>query len=117
MEIDVIERKKLVQVEEKEIDRRERELQSTVKSPAEAESYRVNCMAEARKIAKVMKNLFLTDLGIINSHSVHPSVEFKRRKCRNFRQLFVKIKFSEASKHLPEVHFRQLISVNQASAK
>ena len=55
--------------------------------------------------------------GTLNAPNGTNSVEFKRRKCRNFRQLFVKIKFSDAFKHLPEVHFRQLISVNEASAK
>ena len=39
----------MIEVEEKEIDRREKELQATVKSPAEAESYRVQTVAEANK--------------------------------------------------------------------
>ena len=39
----------MIEVEEKEIDRREKELQATVKSPAEAESYRVQTVAQANK--------------------------------------------------------------------
>ena len=39
----------MIEVEEKEIDRREKELQATVKSPAEAESFRLQTVAEAQK--------------------------------------------------------------------
>jgi len=53
IEIEVIERRKLIQVEDKEIERRDRELQATVKSPAEAESYKVQAQAEAAKTKKV----------------------------------------------------------------
>ncbi|XP_002161517.1 flotillin-2 isoform X1 [Hydra vulgaris] len=53
IQIEVIERRKLIEVEEKEIERKETELQSTVKSPAEAESYRVQARAEAEKTKKV----------------------------------------------------------------
>jgi len=53
IEIEVIERRKLIEVEEKEIERREKELQAIVKSPAEAESYRVQTIAEAAKTNKV----------------------------------------------------------------
>jgi len=53
IEIEVIERRKLIEVEEKEIERREKELQAIVKSPAEAESYRVQTIAEAAKTRKV----------------------------------------------------------------
>lgn len=54
MEINVIERRKLIEVEEKEIERREHELQATVKSPAEAESFKVQALAEANKTKKVL---------------------------------------------------------------
>lgn len=53
IEIEVIERRKMIEVEEKEIARREKELQATVKSPAEAESFRVQTVAEASKTSKV----------------------------------------------------------------
>lgn len=38
---DVIERKKLVEVEEQEVQRKERDLVASIKLPAEAEAYRV----------------------------------------------------------------------------
>jgi len=53
IKIEVIERRKLVEVEDKEIERRDRELQATVKSPAEAESYKVQALAEAAKTKKI----------------------------------------------------------------
>jgi len=53
IEIEVIERRKLIEVEDREIERREKELQSTVRSPAEAESYKMQTLAEAAKTKKV----------------------------------------------------------------
>merc|ERR1712159_322488 len=53
IEIEVIERHKLIEVEDKEIERREKELQATIKSPAEAESYKMQTLAEAAKTKKV----------------------------------------------------------------
>jgi len=53
IEIEVIERRKLIQVEDKEIERRENELKATVKLPAEAEGYKVQTLAEAAKTKKV----------------------------------------------------------------
>merc|ERR550534_720020 len=53
IEIEVIERRKLIEVEDREIERREKELQATVKAPAEAESYKVQTIAEASKTKKV----------------------------------------------------------------
>lgn len=53
IEIEVIERRKLIEVEDKEIERRENELKATVKLPAEAESYKVQTLAEAAKTKKV----------------------------------------------------------------
>jgi len=41
IQIEVVERKKEIQVQEQEVLRKERELNSTVRLPAEAESYRV----------------------------------------------------------------------------
>ena len=53
IEIEVIERRKQIQVEEKEIERRDKELHATVKSPAEAESYRLQTLAQASKTRTV----------------------------------------------------------------
>jgi len=53
IEIEVIERQKLIEVEEREIERCDKELQATVKSPAEAESYKLQTLAEAAKTKKV----------------------------------------------------------------
>lgn len=53
IEIEVIQRRKMIEVEDKEIERREKELQATVKAPAEAESYKMTTLAEAAKTKKV----------------------------------------------------------------
>lgn len=49
IEIEVVERKKQIEVEEKEVARMEKELMATVKQPAEAEAYRIQQIAEGEK--------------------------------------------------------------------
>ncbi|XP_022102214.1 flotillin-2a-like [Acanthaster planci] len=54
IEIEVVERKKLIDIEEKEIERKERELVATVKRPAEAESYKVETIAQGERTRTVL---------------------------------------------------------------
>lgn len=49
MEIDVVERRKDIAVEEKEILRREKELTATIRLPAEAEAYRLEMIAQGKR--------------------------------------------------------------------
>jgi len=49
VKIQIVEREKSIELQEKEILRREKELDATVRKPAEAEYFRVNRMAEAEK--------------------------------------------------------------------
>jgi len=49
IEIDVVERRKQISVEDKEIVRKENELHATIKLPAEAEAYRVNQIADGKR--------------------------------------------------------------------
>ncbi len=49
MQIKVVERSQQIQVQEQEIVRRERELDATVRKPAEAEKYKLEKLAEANK--------------------------------------------------------------------
>jgi flotillin len=44
-----VERKKQIEVEAQEVLRKERELNATVRLPAEAESYRVQMIAEGKR--------------------------------------------------------------------
>jgi regulator of protease activity HflC (stomatin/prohibitin superfamily) len=53
MEIEVVERKKQIDVQEKEILRKEKELMSNVKLPAEAEAYRVEMIATGKRTQTV----------------------------------------------------------------
>ncbi|CAB1419775.1 unnamed protein product [Pleuronectes platessa] len=54
IEIQVVHRKKQIAIEEKEIDRKDKELIATVKRPAEAEAYKIQQLAEGHKMAKVL---------------------------------------------------------------
>uniref|UniRef100_A0A3B4BBE8 Flotillin n=1 Tax=Periophthalmus magnuspinnatus TaxID=409849 RepID=A0A3B4BBE8_9GOBI len=54
IEIQVVQRKKQITIEEKEIDRTDKELIATVKRPAEAEAYKMQQLAEGHKMKKVL---------------------------------------------------------------
>lgn len=49
IQIDVVERKKQIEIEVQEVQRKERELNATVRLPAEAESYKVQMIAEGKR--------------------------------------------------------------------
>jgi len=49
VQIEVVAKKKQIEVQEQEVARKERELMATVQKPAEAERYRVQTLAEAEK--------------------------------------------------------------------
>ena len=51
IQIEVIERQKQIQVQEQEALRRERELEATIRKPAEAEQYRIRTIAEAERFS------------------------------------------------------------------
>ncbi len=53
IQIRVVERRKMIEVEEQEIKRKEKELMGTVKLPAEAESYRMELIAEGKRAQTV----------------------------------------------------------------
>ncbi|XP_064250923.1 flotillin-2 isoform X3 [Passer domesticus] len=54
IEIEVVERKKQIEVEEREVLRMEKELTATVKQPAEAEAYRIQQIAEGEKVKQIL---------------------------------------------------------------
>ncbi|KPJ02050.1 Flotillin-2 [Papilio xuthus] len=53
IQIEVVERRKQIEVEQQEILRREEELVSTVRLPAEAEAYRLQAIAEGKRTQTV----------------------------------------------------------------
>lgn len=53
IQIDVVERKKLIEIEIQEVTRKEKELTATVRLPAEAESYKVQTIAEGKRTQTV----------------------------------------------------------------
>ncbi|GAB1607140.1 flotillin-2-like [Argonauta hians] len=54
IEIDVVERRKQIDVEEKEVIRKEKELMGTVKRPAEAQAFKVEMLAEGQRTQTMM---------------------------------------------------------------
>ncbi|KAL3271310.1 hypothetical protein HHI36_021799 [Cryptolaemus montrouzieri] len=53
IQIDVVERRKQIEIESQEVMRKERELNATVRLPAEAESYRLQTIAEGKRTQTV----------------------------------------------------------------
>ncbi|OXU29608.1 hypothetical protein TSAR_002111 [Trichomalopsis sarcophagae] len=53
IQIEVVERRKQIEVEDQEVRRKEHELQSTVRLPAEAESYRIGKVSEGKRAQTV----------------------------------------------------------------
>merc|ERR1719300_502562 len=53
IQIQVVERRKQIEIEDQEIKRKEKELMSTVKLPAEAEAYKVQTIAEGQRTKTV----------------------------------------------------------------
>ena len=49
IQVEVVERRKQIEIEEQEIKRKEKELISTVRLPAEAEAYKVQTVAEGTR--------------------------------------------------------------------
>lgn len=49
IQIDIVERRKQIEIECQEVERKDRELQATVKLPADAENYRVQQIAEGKR--------------------------------------------------------------------
>merc|ERR1712121_561669 len=54
MQVEVVERRKQIEIEEQEIKRKEKELFATVKLPAEAEAFKVQTVAEGER-SKVLE--------------------------------------------------------------
>lgn len=55
MQIKVVERTQEILVQDQEMQRRERELEATIRRPAEAEKYRLEKLAEANKNRVIME--------------------------------------------------------------
>lgn len=53
IEIEIVEKKKQIELQEQEILRKEKELEATVRKPAEAERYRIETLAEAERIRRL----------------------------------------------------------------
>ena len=53
--VEVVERRKQIEIETQEIIRKEKELISTIKLPAEAEAYKVQAIAEGNRYRKAQK--------------------------------------------------------------
>lgn len=80
IQIEVVERKKQIEVEEKEVSRKDKELVATVRRPAEAESYKVETIAQGRR--SVCLSLF--EHGIIDNTRIKNYNWFGNELLRSF---------------------------------
>ena len=58
IQIQVVERRKQIEIEDQEIKRKEKELIATIKLPAEAEGYKVQTIAEGNRFELNSQNSF-----------------------------------------------------------
>lgn len=75
IQIQVVQRKKQITIEEKEIDRKDKELVATVKRPAEAEAYKMQQLAEGKKSVK--KPSIDLSTVFVGFYDVHISIRIK----------------------------------------
>jgi len=55
IQVNIIEKERMIEVQEKETIRKERELEATIRKPADAERYRIQALAEAEKFRVEME--------------------------------------------------------------
>lgn len=79
MQIKVVERTQEILVQEQEIQRRERELDSTVRRPAEAEKFRLEKIAEANKNRLIMEAEAEAEAVILKGEAQAFSIEAKAK--------------------------------------
>lgn len=88
MQIKVVERTQEIAVQDQEMQRREQELESTVRRPAEAEKYRLEKLAEANKNrvmleaeaeAESVSLLYYLKIDIRLANSSNRKLQFRRR--------------------------------------
>jgi len=81
MEIEVVERKKLIDVQDKEILRKEKELVSSVKLPAESEAYKVEMIATGKRTQTVAAAQAQAQrIKLIGASEVNIQLEFESEK-------------------------------------
>jgi len=79
MQIKVVERTQEILVQEQEIARRERELDSTVRRPAEAEKFRLEKLAEANKNKIIMESEAEAEAEILRGEAEAFSIEARAK--------------------------------------
>lgn len=79
MQIKVVERTQEILVQEQEIQRRERELDSTVRRPAEAEKFKLEKLAEANKNKVIMESEAEAEAEILRGEAEAFSIEARAK--------------------------------------
>merc|ERR1719333_1946262 len=79
MQVKVVERQKEIEIQEQEITRKEKELDSKVKKPAEAEKYRLEKIAEAQAKKKVLEAEAEAEVRALRGEAEAYAVEVKAK--------------------------------------
>lgn len=74
IQIDVVERKKQIEVEAQEVQRKELELNATVRLPAEAESYRLQMIAEGKRFGVLLWFCWLWLLFLCRTQTIQAAI-------------------------------------------
>jgi len=79
MQVKVVERQKEIEIQEQEITRKERELDSKIKKPAEAEKYRLEKIAEAERIRIVLQAEAEAEVQAVKGEAEAYAIEVKAK--------------------------------------
>jgi flotillin len=99
-DVRIVEKKKAVELEEMEIKRKEKELEATVKRPAEAESYRSEMEAKGRAVAKKLEGSAEADILRAKILAEAEGMKKKAESWSHYNQAAIYQMFIEA---LPEL--------------
>lgn len=111
IQIEVVERRKQIEVEAQEVMRKERELNATVRLPAEAESYKVQTLAEGRRTQTVQGAIADSEktkmIGAAEAHAISAvgkaEAESMRLKAAVYKQYGDAAKMSLVLEALPKI--------------
>lgn len=81
IQVSIIEKERMVEMQEKEVLRRERELEATIRKPADAEKYKVEALAEAERI-----RLEKEAAGQAEAKRLHGQAEAEAAKARGIAE-------------------------------
>ena len=84
-----MERRKQIEIEEQEIRRKEKELMSTVKLPAEAEAYKVQTIAEGKRFVCILYNFSTNYVVLYTGRKILEKIHLLKTASRYSKNTYI----------------------------